>query len=187
MQLPSRPSLKRLSAERLAYRVSALFRLGLGLLALGLTALGRFSPPAEGFSHLLWYALAIVTAGAALSGDDWTFLVSGEIALRRRFGLFPLTKTWTLERGRISSICLVSGRAGELPHGQATDREKMEASILGMGRHDWVALTLVLDDGRSLAMDSGRPSRYADFLRDGDALASALGLPFVDSTTACCS
>jgi hypothetical protein len=63
----------------------------------------------------------------------------------------------------------------------------MEASILGMGRHDWVALTLVLDDGRSLAMDSGKPSRRADFLRDGNALASALGLPFVDSTTACCS
>ncbi len=186
MRLPSKPVLRRAKDGCLDYRVSPLFRLALFVLGLGLAALGYYSVLDTGLSRLTWYALALVTCGAALSEDRYRFFPTGDLALRRRFGLFPFSRAWTLDRARVSSLCLASGKAGEVLEGSLSSEDKITAALLGMGRHPWVALVLVLSDGRSLAIDSGRPHRRPQLLRDGQDIAAALGLAFVDSTAACC-
>lgn len=105
-----------------------------------------------------------------------------EGGLRRSYGVLPLPRTWSLPRSRLHSISLRSGGAGESVNGLDTDRDRMEASIHGMGRHAWVALVLNLLDGRSLIVAAGRP-RQRDRLRmDGEAIAAWLGLDFEDAT-----
>lgn len=161
----------------LEYRVSPFYRLGMALAGLGFAWFGRGGladlPP------LAWYSLALVLVAASLSQDRFT-LFPGPEGIRRRFGLFPLSRTWSLPKDDLHSLCLKEGRAGESAPGSGadTDKEKMAASLMGMGRHDWVALVLVLNDGRSLVIDSSRPRHKAVLASSGQAMASFLGIPF---------
>ena len=105
-----------------------------------------------------------------------------EGGLRRHYGVLPVPRKWAVPRSRLYSVCLRSGKAGESVNGLDTDRDRIEASLHGMGRHAWVALVLELSDGRSLVMASGRPRLHDRLRKDGEAIAAWLGLGFEDAS-----
>lgn len=105
-----------------------------------------------------------------------------EGGLRRSYGVLPVPRKWAVPRSRLYSVSLRSGKAGQSVNGLDTDRDRIEASLHGMGRHAWVALVLDLSDGRSLVMASGRPRQHDRLRKDGEAIAAWLGLAFEDAS-----
>jgi len=105
-----------------------------------------------------------------------------EGGLRRYYGVLPVPRKWAVPRSRLYSVSLRSGKAGQSVNGLDTDRERIEASLHGMGRHAWVALVLNLSDGRSLVMAAGRPRQHDRLRKDGEAIAAWLGLDFEDAS-----
>jgi len=105
-----------------------------------------------------------------------------EGGLRRHYGVLPVPRKWAVPRSRLYSVSLRSGKAGESVNGLDTDRDRMEASLHGMGRHAWVALVLNLSDGRSLVLAAGRPRQHDRLRKDGEAIAAWLGLDFEDAS-----
>lgn len=203
MFLQPKPAVARKSEWRLDYAPSLLLRLASAAASVLALVLGQAQ--AAGMGRMLWRLGAAILALAALSEDRWSFWSglpgeagpggaakggaggpSGEVGVdgaqvRRRFGLFPFTRSWVLPKERISALELRSGGAGEAALDLDDERRRMEASLLGTGRGPWSALVLVLDDGRSLALAAGGPRRARAFRADGEALAAHLGLPFVDA------
>ena len=207
MFLQPKPVVARKSEWRLDYAPSLLLRLVSAAASVLALVLGQGQP--EGMGRMLWRLGAAILALAALSEDRWSFWSglpgregaaeggpgaggAGESGpggagdsegaeVRRRFGLFPFTRSWVLPKERISALELRSGGAGEAALDLDDERRRMEASLLGTGRGPWSALVLVLDDGRSLALAAGGPGRARAFRADGEALAAHLGLPFVDA------
>ena len=94
----------------------------------------------------------------------------------------PSPRKWALPRDRLHSITIRAGQPGQGPNGSLSERDRMEASLQGMGRHPWVALVLNLYDGRSLIVAAGKPRLHARFRKDGEAIAAWLGLGFEDSS-----
>ena len=199
MFLQPKPAVARKSERRLDYAPSLLLRLVSAAASVLALVLGQGQP--EGMGRMLWRLGAAILALAALSEDRWSFWSGlpgrAEAAeggpgadgagdsegpeVRRRFGLFPFTRSWVLPKERISALELRSGGAGEAALDLSDERRRMEASLLGTGRGPWSALVLVLDDGRSLALAAGGPGRARAFRADGEVLAAHLGLPFVDA------
>ncbi len=205
------PTLRPAGDNRLSYSRRPHVHLALVLLGLGFAALGTYGSGLAILGKAAWYIVAAILVVSGLSVDGWTFFApgpevcapcvealdvadrpaaAGDLAtdrafagLRRRFGLLPFTRSWSLPVSRLSSVGLRSGRAGESPNSLQSDRDRLEASIFGMGRGAWVALSLVLDDGRSLVIISTKPGKAAALRRDGAAIAAHLGLPFVDGTS----
>jgi hypothetical protein len=105
-----------------------------------------------------------------------------EGGLRRHYGVLPVPRKWAVPRSRLYSVSLRSGKAGESVNGLDTDRDRIEASLHGMGRHAWVALVLNLSDGRSLVLAAGRPGQHDRLRKDGEAIAAWLGLDFEDAS-----
>jgi hypothetical protein len=105
-----------------------------------------------------------------------------EGGLRRYYGVLPVPRKWAVPRSRLYSVSLRSGKAGQSVNGLDTDRDRIEASLHGMGRHAWVALVLNLSDGRSLVMAAGRPRNHDRLRKDGEAIAAWLGLDFDDAS-----
>jgi len=148
----------------------------------------------ESLPRASWWGVALLLLFALISEDRWSFLGAapggqessppGEAfrGVRRRFGLLPIAQSWELSLDRIECVALKSGGPGETPSGGADEeRGRMEASLLGMGRGDWVALVLRLVDGRYLVLASGKPRLGARLASDGEAIARELGLDFVDA------
>ena len=211
MPLQNLPVLRARSRGRLDYGVRPLVR-GFGLAAgLAFAVIGTRWSSVDAVPRLLFYCVAFILLLSAASENRWSFYAAGPAAdckegpvgaacppevgaaaetgraevyggARRRFGILPFTRSWELPISRLSSVSLRAGRAGESPDGIATDRDRVEASIYGMGRYDWVALVLALDDGRSLTLASGKTKIHARLRSDGEAIAAHLGLAFVDSS-----
>ncbi|MBL8967032.1 MAG: hypothetical protein JNG85_08485 [Spirochaetaceae bacterium] len=183
MLLQPLPAIARRSEERLDYGTRRFLRLALG--GLCLAALVVAENYVFGIARALWFLGAGILGFAALSEDRWSFLAAGAAGgtalVRRRFGLFPLSRTWELPVERISALELRAGAEGESSFLVEDERRGMEASLLGMGKGSWVALVLVLDDGRSLALAAGKPGRALRLRKEGAALAAHLKLPFVDA------
>ena len=197
MFLQPKPAVARKSEWRLDYAPSLLLRLVSAAASVLALVLGQGQP--EGMGRMLWRLGAAILALAALSEDRWSFWSglprraeaaeggpdgagdSEGAEVRRRFGLFPFTRSWVLPKERISALELRSGGAGEAALDLSDERRRMEASLLGTGRGPWSALVLVLDDGRSLALAAGGPGRARAVGSDGEVLAAHLGLPFVDA------
>ena len=144
-------------------------------------ATGDAATPAEGG------ATSPASAGTAFAPpiDDpvaANAAFEAEGGLRRHYGVLPVPRKWAVPRSRLYSVSLRSGKAGESVNGLDTDRDRMEASLHGMGRHAWVALVLNLSDGRSLVLAAGRPRQHDRLRKDGEAIAAWLGLDFEDAS-----
>lgn len=158
----------------LAYGSSALMHVLCGLAALAIAAIAAFVPDTI-FPQAIWWILAFVLFLAALSRDSWIFSPSG---LRRNFGFFPFPRHWDLPLDRISSLGLCRGKAGESPQALSDDRDRVMASLFGMGRGDWAALVVNLQDGRILTLTSGREKEANRLAAEGKSLAAVLGVAF---------
>jgi hypothetical protein len=193
----AQPTIYRKNAAKLDYGIRPRDRLLFALGACLFAALAYFTSGDSILSRLAWYLVAALLALAALSEDRWRFFAArpGEApsataeataasfsGLRRRFGILPLLRSWELPLERLYSVSLRSGRAGESPNGVAGDRERLEASMFGMGRGAWVALSIELDNGRKLVLTATKPKKVERLRADGRAIALCLGLEFSDST-----
>lgn len=178
---------------RLDYGYPAYLRPLLACLSLAAALVGKFLV-VESLPRASWWGVALLLFFALISEDRWSFLGGGPLGqeaspageafrgVRRRFGLLPFAQSWELALERIECVALKSGGPGETPSGEADEeRGRMEASLLGMGRGDWVALVLRLVDGRYLVLGSGKPRLGGRFAADGQAIAKELRLDFVDA------
>lgn len=210
MALQTIPRLSKPSGDNLVYGVNPALRVFFVLAGLGFGVLGWFYKWDESLPRLLFYCVGVMLVVSAFSEDRWTFrrrtdaepsaeaagtafaapiddpvaanaAFEAEGGLRRYYGVLPVPRKWAVPRSRLYSVSLRSGKAGESVNGLDTDRDRIEASLHGMGRHAWVALVLNLSDGRSLVMAAGRPGKRDRLRKDGEAIAAWLGLDFEDA------
>lgn len=179
MSLHPRPVVIERGAGRLEYGTSPRLRFFSACLALILAlAAPRFF--SDGTLRILAWFVALFLGLSALSEDRWIFerRESEEPRVRRRAGLMPLTRNWEIPPGNLVSLELRRGGPGETFSGGLDQAALMEARLLGIGRGPWVALALVLRDGRSLALSAGAASRAARLEAEGKRVAVFLGIPF---------
>ncbi|GAB1456600.1 MAG: hypothetical protein RBT62_01375 [Spirochaetia bacterium] len=163
------PALVRRRPGRVELTVSPLTRaiyLGLGVI---LVLILLRDPAGSPFAIMF----AIVIAFATLSEDRWIFDgESGEV--RRRYGVLLLAKSWAIGLEMVSTIELDTEFSGADP---SDPYAKVNA---GTGK-DRCAIRLVLSDGRTMVVSSGKAKHLAALRERAVAIAEAISRPLVET------
>lgn len=163
------PSLIRRRPDRAELTVSMATRalyVGLGV-ALVLTLIR--DPAGSPFAVMF----AIVISLAALAEDRWIFDGSaGEV--RRRTGVLFFAKSWAVDLGLVSAIELDARFTGA----EAADPY---AKVSAGSPKDRCAIRILMSDGKSLVICSGRQKQLPQLRERALAIAEAIGRPLAET------